>query len=518
MSQFDNSLLRSVYNATFDFLRHKPDEKEEILLSIDRLRFDDIGFDILNATLFELHNQELLSSKDFISRALNCLTLGHQIEALEHFKTAKASIMEFFKSDKSFDGRALAARMILLCMLYIYDYFTDVGGVSFIYRHLEFQQIFQLLLESDEVLLAISSEIVQSVFPTEGYMTHVRREQILSELSAIRCCIYEYTGLICPVSDACGNAVKLIECRPTSFIAGDHTHHRVSHIVSAVQSLYFSCVNSSSVRMWSLEDRSLQHKFECDHDVTCLAVIPESRLAVGTKTGNVLIFSLLDGSLASNNVFDASPVTALSATGNRLFVQSHGTVRVVDLRDHQQITYITGMDHAISCYAVSGDALYAAERESGAVQKWNLQSGICVDTAAVHPEKGTVHKMLINDTRLFACYDDKLVYVWDLTRLGSLLTVLEGHTHNVLDILVDRDTLVTLCSLEIILWDVDSLKEIARLPAVSHNSGRHVSFLCMCFLDNTLFTSTENGTIEVWNGRVVTEAICSAGGKVAGGL
>eukprot|EP01034_Spumella_vulgaris_P033093 gene33093-40838_t len=356
-------------------------------------------------------------------------------------------------------------------------------------------------------------DIVQSIFPAEDYMTQIRREHILSELSSIRCCIYNYTGLICPVLNSTGQSVKLTECRPSSFIPGDNTHHRVNHIVTDDKSLYFSCVNSSSVRMWSLFDRILVHKFECEHDVTSLAVASSSRLVVGTKTGSVLIWSLVDDTLLLNQVVDSGSVTAVSVSGDMLFVHSHGTVRVIDLAgSFVQITYITGMEHAISCYAVTSDVLYAAETLSGAVQKWNLLSGICVDTVAVHPERGTVHKMLVSDSRLFTCYDDKRVYVWDLNRVGTLVATLEGHTHNVLDILVDNDTLFTLCTLEIILWDVDSLREIARLPAVSHNTGRHVSFLCMGFLDRSLYTSTENGTIEVWDSRVISEAICYANG------
>jgi len=260
-----------------------------------------------------------------------------------------------------------------------------------------------------------------------------------------------------------------------------------------------------------------------DRAVTCLAVLPDGRLASGDEGGTVRVWdvgqrgkpalvlsgvsgaawalaALPDGrrlavgcersrrttvevcgvtiiSVSDDGDTHAAPVEALRsasvcalavlADGRLAADCGDGAIRVVDVdAPEAEVVVLAGHTARVSAFAVLPDGRLASGSWDASVRVWDVGARACVATLKCHGYNPSVRALaVLADGRLASGEEDGTVRLWDVGT-ATCMEVLTGHDNAVVELAVLPDGRLASASLDctIRLWTLQDDDE-CRLPA-----------------------------------------------------
>mmetsp|Transcript_34710 Transcript_34710/g.56206 ORF Transcript_34710/g.56206 Transcript_34710/m.56206 type:complete len:704 (+) Transcript_34710:266-2377(+) len=288
--------------------------------------------------------------------------------------------------------------------------------------------------------------------------------------------------------------------------------------------------------VWDLQGlRCVQTVLVHEGAVTALALAPLSDLVFsGSADNTIQVYDSMTlrslGSLSGHT----KAVTSISNTDNLLFSGSNDhTVKVYSLTCMESMKTLDGHTAPISALAVSHDEnqLYSCSLDH-TVRVWNVEDFTCMHVIQGHDS--IIRSIALLDGLLITASADKLLKCWDL-RTQNCAQVLTGHTESVWSVATHKNIIYSGGADHTIrVWDLrkgctniyGSHADVVHsmtvaddmLFSVSWDSSVHISSLlpsftpgqkvlkdktfshaCLAATLGTLYTSSSEGTLKVWN-------------------
>ncbi|MDG4560682.1 MAG: NB-ARC domain-containing protein [Candidatus Competibacter sp.] len=236
--------------------------------------------------------------------------------------------------------------------------------------------------------------------------------------------------------------------------------------------------------------------------VWALAVLPDGRLASGSKDKSVRLWDLKTGQETARLEGHSAPVSALAVLTDGLLASGayDGTIRLWDVSAQAESSRLQGHTSLVSALTVLSNGLLASGSDDKSIRLWDPRTG--KEKAKLDGHSSLVRCLLaLPEGRLASGADDGSIRLWD-TNIGLEIGRLQGQLGLVmaLALLPDGRLASAHNDMSIRLWDMDTGRESANYRA-------HTSPLrALAVLPNgRLASASDDKTICLWDTKTGTE-------------
>jgi WD40 repeat protein len=320
----------------------------------------------------------------------------------------------------------------------------------------------------------------------------------------------------------------------TGKLLGTLTGHR-----GAVASVAFvpdrmeawSSAEDGQVLVWNLQTGAVAPRFPKPMDPATAIVFNGSRVALGLRSGFVVVFDREAGTMHLHEPLHDGAVTALVfAPGDVLFSGSakpvigewlgNGAVLATSLADGKSRVALLATMNPVSSIAISANGRRVLRgMRSGVLEVWNLDPGKSVmnlESRELAGHKGPVVALAItaDSNAAYSGGEDRTVRLWNL-EAGEQRRVYDGHTDIVTAMLADSTAVMSGAIDETVaIWDSETTEDFKAIDtgditidaiAFSADGGRAV-------------TGSAEGTIDLWDARTHTHTTLSTKASSVAGV
>jgi WD40 repeat protein len=256
----------------------------------------------------------------------------------------------------------------------------------------------------------------------------------------------------------------------------------------------------NTIRLWDLARGTETARLEGHSDsVNALCVLPDGRLASGSSDTTIRLWDMARGTETRRLEGHSDSVNALCVLPDgRLASGSWDrTIRLWDLARGAETARLEGHSRRFNALCMLPDGRLASSSEGfwdNTIRLWDLARG--AETARLKGQSSGVTALcVLPDGRLASGSWDRTIRLWDLAR-GAETARLKGHSSGVTALCVLPDGRLASGSWDntIRLWDLATGAETARLEG--HSKG--VDALCV-LPDGRLASGSSDNTIRLWD-------------------
>ena len=246
-----------------------------------------------------------------------------------------------------------------------------------------------------------------------------------------------------------------------------------------------------TIRLWNLEGELLQTIQGHEAAVTHISFSPAGTQLLSAsidKTARIWQVNpppRLSTGLSALSVSSDGTITAIAAPDNRIYLQNNNTALI-----------LKGHTAPITQLQISPDrSLLISASVDKTIRLWNISTGELIRTISGHNDRVTALSFNPDRQTFASASADRTIKIWAIE--GNLLTILQGHTAEVISLVFSSDGRLASSSADntVRLWDIGQQSSIVL--------GKKPAIAALAFSSDgkTLASASRDSTIQLWSVR-----------------